>query len=162
MRKYFGIALVMCLCAGAAVTVLADEPDYRQIRREVLLSDLQTTVGLSAEQMAELDQLSLAHLDAVVAVVREIGQIHLQLRELRENFEANHRLIFHLEFEIMVKELERAGLGREFAENVNGVLLEDQQDYQPLVLRVLEEVYHFRPPRPGGEGGESQHHGGRG
>lgn len=162
MRKLMWIVLAGFILLGTAPAVLADGPDYRQARQEVLLADLQTTVGLSGDQMALLDTLSLAHRENLVGLVGEIGEIHAEIRELRDNFEANHLLIFHLEFELMVRELERAALVREFAGAVDGVLLEDQKEYRPLVMTILEEVYRFRPPRPGEQNLKSHDHAGRG
>ena len=129
--------------------VLFDEdPDWRELRKDILMGDLQTMVGLTEEQMIALEDLALTLKEDLIAKVEEIHAIREQIRELAPDWQSNFEEIIHLQFQIEVKEVEIRGLYVQFREDVLAVLTEAQLEYAPFVLHIMDEAYHLHPKKP--------------
>jgi len=136
--------VLMLALAGSA---WADDPDWGEQRKTILMAELKAELGLSDAQVAELDNLAVAHRQSLIDKYAEIGAILKEIRILREDWEENFAEIVALQFDIMVLEYERGELWEQFAAAVAAALTDEQVEYKRLVLKVLDEAYHLSPPR---------------
>jgi len=136
---------------GPSFDKMGEDPNWRELRKEILLADLQIEVDLSPGQMEQLDQLCILLKQRLIAKAMEIHAIREEMRDLWVNWEENFEQIVHLEFQVQIKEVEWGHLFGMFSAAVNDVLTTAQSPDKPLVMKVLFTAYHFYPQRDGGE-----------
>ncbi len=122
-----------------------DGTDWRALRQQILLADLQATTGLTDEQMTTLQALAVELRDNVIAKRQEIRDLLEQIRDLRRSWTDNFEQIIHLEYQIHLKQYEIGELRRGFSTAVDGVLASGGADYKPLVIRILWDAYGLDP-----------------
>jgi hypothetical protein len=127
---------------------IMDDPQWGEMRRAILMADLQEVVGLADEQVAELDQIALDTRGALFAKYARIHAIREEIRELAQDWENNFEQIVHLQFQIYVGEVQIRNIHRRMGGAIHEVLAEEQLQFMPLVIKVLTEAYHLYPPRP--------------
>ena len=139
-----GVLVLVLALAGSA---WADDPDWGEQRKTILMTELKAELGLSDAQVAELDTLAVTHRQSLIDTYTEIGAILKEIRILREQWEENFDEIVALQFDVMVKEYERGELWEQFAAAVTAALTEEQAEFKRLVMKVLDEAYRLSPPR---------------
>jgi hypothetical protein len=146
MNKHLVLVGSLLLLAVVGV-VRADDPDWGEQRKNVLMAELKAEIGLSDAQLAAFEILAVAHRQNLIDKYAEVGVILQEIRILRENWEQNFDQIVALQFDIMVKEFERGDLWAQFGAGVDATLTADQLVYKRLVMRVLDDAYRLSPPR---------------